>query len=264
MDVCDLDTSLLKLGKPNKVDRSCFAKVRYNGSSRFSVNFCNVRVLNHRTMDSELLKYGILDVAMPSPAMMHKLADMDDRVISLVVDSLPLWFAKGAVEPSSVDDFFKRSIVTTSRGHTVRLKVQRDACVLSPGSYDLVVKCKGLRLVKHVFIIEWELVSAEPIEPCMIVDEQEGDEDPIDDVSEDVSPTWEQKKIMELTEGIDAVRVRLEYERESIANALAELVEVEADLERDWPSENPQKHIVSIATRLARFCDAPHTTVSRS
>jgi hypothetical protein len=255
MDVCVVDVSMLQVGKPIKVDHSLYGKVKYDGSSRMSVRLTGANVLSHRTMDADLLKYGILDVAVPAP-LRRKLADMDDRMISLVCDNVPLWFAKGAVESSTIDDFYKRSIVTTSKGPAIRFKVQRDACLLANGGYDLVLRCRGLRFFKHVFILEWELVAATPVAPdhtAMFLDDAE-DWDPSDGEGNEISPTWDQTRVMELAGSICSIREKLLEKQNLTSNSLLLLEDIERDLERMWPT-----NLDAIAARLVPLAELyPH------
>ena len=254
LTIDDIQIAALHVGKPAKVDHSLYGKVRYDGLSRVCLQLTDVNVISHRTMDADLLKYGILDVAVPKHVR-RAFADIDDRMISLVVDNVPLWFAKGVVEESTIDDFYKRSIITTSCGPALRLKIQRDACVLAKGTYDLVLRCRGLRFFKHVFVLEWELLSAHPSKLDMFVDVN--DEDDVLDhgnsttkhasnygKNDDICPTWEEHRALTLLEMIQS-------QRERIATEGRQLDVLERELNTMWPTAEPQKMLDSISNRLA-------------
>ena len=251
MNIMDVEVSSLQVGKPAKVEHSLYGKVRYDNSTRMCVRLENVHVLNHRTMDADLLKYGIIDVAMPRDAR-RIFADIDDRMISMVIDNIPLWFAKGVVEESTIDDFYKRSIITTKQGPAARFKVQRDACVLAQGAYNLALRCRGLRFFKHVFILEWELISAHPLKVSPVSDlflEEEPEKDRACD--DHVGPTWEETKAVELWESLQGLRETVLSQKSGLECTLSELEGIERDLDGMWPTSHPKMILDSISARLA-------------
>ena len=271
-----MDTTMVSVGKPAKIDHSLFGKVRYDSNAsttRLTLSFKGARVASHKTMDADLLKYGILDVAAPT-AVRRKMADLDDTLIALVIKNIPMWFAKGAVEPSTIDEFYKRSIVTTSSGSALRFKVQREACMLAKGSYDLVLRCKGLRFFKHVFILEWELVSARPTtsathrskrEPATPLFAEEDmpsngcgaatepdDADRDGESDADIAPTWEETRALELWRAAEDAKESLARRQDALSARARALAEIQSDLDASWPAVlDPKEHLEAIRARLS-------------
>jgi len=175
----DVNTGYFTVSKPKKVDNTLFSRLRYTEKSRLYTYLYNVSIVNKKDIRDDQGSYSMLYLD-ANKQTIQKVAEIDDFFIDNVRKNVRAWFAHG-LDESIIDEYYKRSIVMSTKQPLLKIKVQSNCDVPLNSKLDVLVYLKGLRFYKHAFMPEWEIICIKKVQTSFlgsVEDETNDDTDP--------------------------------------------------------------------------------------
>lgn len=216
LELCEMDLDRISLIKPKRTGDSLFGKILYMGKE-FNVLIYNAVVIKHKRVKQADTTYSVLLLKMPRRVSKHWLL-FDKHCVESVKANMGSWFTK-ALDENVIEEYYTSSVALNDDGsYIVKLKLQGDETLLSPGKFNIKIALKGLRFYKQRFIAEWNILSSKSVDADFL-NSIESDEEVWEETEpEEIQPS--QEELDAITADLSERIAKLEFDIKSAIDPL--------------------------------------------